>query len=80
MKKELILEILGWLGVLLFLVAYFLVSFQIAASDSLVYQGMNLVGSIFVIADLFRKKAFYMVVLEVFWGAIALISLLKIYL
>ena len=73
-------EVLGWAGILLLLCAYFLLSFEYLIGNSPIYQTMNLFGAIFVSIDLFRKKAFYMVVLQLVWGVVALISILKIFL
>ena len=54
MSFHLIIDILGWIGTILFLVAYALVSMKKVEGDSIVYQGMNiLAGALLVINTLY---------------------------
>lgn len=71
----LIIEILGWAGVVLLLAAYGLVSSKRLDGGSLVYQTLNLVGSAFLIINSATKGAYPSVVVNVVWIGIALASL-----
>ena len=44
-------NVLGWVGVVALLSAYWLVSTQKAMGDSRTYQGMNLLGAILVLVN-----------------------------
>lgn len=71
----LIIEIIGWTGVVLLLVAYGLVSSKRLDGGSLVYQALNLVGSAFLIINSATKGAYPSVVVNVVWICIALATL-----
>ena len=68
-------ELLGWYGMLAIIGAYSLLSFELAAADSIVYQGLNLTGAIGLLWIAFRKRVTQMVVLNTFWALIALLAL-----
>ena len=74
---ELIAEICGWIGMVLFLVAYFLVTFKKITADSRHYQFLNLIGAIFIGYNVFYAKVWPAFVLEIVWVAIAMIALVK---
>ena len=73
-----ILELFGWVGTALIVTAYYLVSCGKASPNGRLYQSMNLVGAVSVGASVFQKQAWPAFALEVVWGAIALIALLRI--
>jgi len=75
---EKISEILGWYGVAAIFVAYALLSFNIIESSSLIYQALNLTGSLGIIYDAFRDKNYQPVVLNILWAVIAAFALVKI--
>ncbi|GJQ52157.1 MAG: hypothetical protein HKUEN02_10040 [Anaerolineaceae bacterium] len=53
-----IINILGWTGSALFLLAYALVSLKKADGDSLLYQGMNIVAGVFLVVYTFILGAY----------------------
>mgnify|MGYP001568079435 CR=1 FL=1 len=71
-------EIAGWYGMLAILGAYALVSFKLVKSDSLVFQLLNLTGAIGLIIVAASKGVTQSVILNIFWGAVALIALFSI--
>lgn len=77
MKYSLV-QIIGWLGMLLILAAYFFVSFDLLLPDSIWYQGMNIVGSAGIIAVAFTKKDWQPMVLNIVWILIAIVAILRI--
>ena len=72
-------DILGWLGMITFLAAYYGISTNKLKVDDTLYHWMNFLGAIAVSFSVFVKHAWPAFTLEVIWGAIALISLIKQY-
>lgn len=68
---HMIVEIIGWIGATLVLVAYFLVSTKKVAPTSIHYQLMNLIGAITVGINVFVKGAYPSLLIEIVWTAIA---------
>jgi hypothetical protein len=73
------LQIIGWLGMVTILVAYFLMTFSIIESKSMIYHGMNLVGSIGIILVTWKRKDYQPMLLNVIWMIIAIIAILKVF-
>lgn len=72
-----IFDILGWIGMILVLLAYMLLSTN-KITNGKVYQFLNLFAAIFMAIGLFPTKAWFSFTLQVIWGLIAIISLIKI--
>jgi hypothetical protein len=73
-------DMIGWYGMLAILGAYGLVSFELVAADSVIYQGLNFTGALGLIWIAFHKRATQMVVLNTFWALIALLALGNLFL
>lgn len=73
-----IIQTVGWIGTALIVSAYFLVSYNYVTSQSAIYQLMNLFGAICVGVDVFRKKSWPALTLQIIWGIIALVSLIQL--
>lgn len=78
-QKQLIAEIIGWYGTLAVLSAYVLVTFNIIQSSGLIFQLLNLTGAIGIIVIATYKKVKQTILLNVFWGVIALIAIVNIF-
>lgn len=74
-----VIEIAGWLGVLLILGAYGLNVSEVLAQNSLVYLLMNLTGATLTGWNLFTKKAYAVFFLELAWGAISIFGIIQVY-
>ena len=72
-------ESLGWAGMITFLLAYYGISSGRLKPDGVLYQWMNLLGSIAVSISVFIKHAWPAFTLEVIWGGIALVTLIRIF-
>ena len=72
-----IFNIFGWIGMILVLFTYFLLSTN-KISNGKLYQFLNLIASIFMGIGIFPTKAWFSFCLQVAWGTIAIISLYKI--
>lgn len=77
MDKTIIIDIFGWLGVVLYLVAYALVSTKKLEGDSIVYQVMNLLGGILLVANSFYYRAMPSVGVNLAWIGIAIFALAR---
>lgn len=72
-----IFDILGWIGMILVLLAYGLLSLNKINTGKL-YQILNLIAAIFMAIGLFPKNAWFSFALQVIWGIIAIIGLIKL--
>ena len=79
MDRELLIDIMGWVGVAALVLAYGLVSTRRLASDSVLFQAMNVFGSALLIINSYYYRAIPSVVVNVFWIGIALFSLGRIW-
>ncbi|MAG78352.1 hypothetical protein CL616_03235 [archaeon] len=76
---KLIFEIIGWIGAGLIILAYFLLTHHDLNSKSKLYQGMNLVGAIFLAINLFFNKAYPSFAVNIIWFFIAIYGFYKIF-
>ena len=70
-------DICGWIGMVLVLIAYALLSTNKIINGK-VYQFLNLIAAIFMAVGLFPKNAWFSFALQVIWGIIALVAIVKI--
>ena len=74
-SPKLLINILGWTGSILYLLAYVLVSMKKTEGDSSLYQGMNIVaGGLLVIYSL-NLEAYATTGLNAVWVAIGVFTL-----
>lgn len=76
--KSIIIQILGWYGVVAILLAYALLSFDIIPADGVVYQLLNLTGALGIILAAYAKKDMQPVVLNIVWLIIAAVALVGV--
>jgi len=77
---EVAVEVVGWLGALLILLAYLLLSAGKFTGQSLVYQGMNIVGAAGFVINGWWHRAIPSAALNVLWlliGGVATWRILK---
>ena len=74
---EALIQIVGWVGTFLIVLAYFLVSYKKVDGSSKIYQAMNLLGAIGVGVNVFHQQAWPAVALQVVWGIIAIVTLIR---
>jgi hypothetical protein len=72
-----ICDICGWIGMILVLVAYMLLSTN-KIKNGLLYQFMNLMAGIFMAIGLYPKNAWFSFTLQIIWSTVAIISIIKI--
>jgi len=73
-----IYEIIGWLGAVLILLAYLLLTLKKIRSNSRCFQILNLLGAIFVIINSLVHHALPSVGLNIIWVLIAIVGLARI--
>lgn len=72
-----IFDILGWIGMILVLLAYALLSTNKIENGKL-YQILNLVAAILMAIGLYPTKAWFSFALQIVWALVALIAIIKI--
>jgi hypothetical protein len=70
-----IIDILGWTGTVLYLLAYGLISAKKVEGDSWLYQGLNILAGIFLIFNTFYLRAYPSAGLNIAWVGIAVLTL-----
>lgn len=73
-----IFDILGWIGMIIVLIAYDLLSTNKIENGKL-YQTLNLIAATFMAIGLFPTKAWFSFTLQVIWALIAIIAIVKLY-
>jgi len=69
------MDLLGWVGTILYLIAYYLVSIKKVEGDSFSYQSMNIVAGILLVINTFYWRAYPSLGLNAAWIAIGLFTL-----
>lgn len=75
---QLAAEIAGWYGALAILAAYTLVSFSVISGNGILFQVLNLTGALGILTISLYKKVKQSIVLNIFWGTVAIIAIVGI--
>ncbi|MCR5787789.1 MAG: hypothetical protein K6G37_01725 [Bacilli bacterium] len=70
-------DVIGWIGMVLMLVDYMLLSTN-KIDNGILYQVLNLVAALFMAIGLFPKNAWFSFTLQVIWGIIAILAVIKL--
>ena len=70
-------DIVGWIGMILVLLAYALLSTN-KIKNGLLYQFLNLIAGIFMAIGLYPKNAWFSFTLQVIWSLVAIVAIIKI--
>jgi hypothetical protein len=70
-------NVIGWIAVVLILIAYALITFELVKSQSLLYNCLNLVGGSLLAWRVLQDKNYSNFFLEVVFVLIAIIGILK---
>lgn len=71
-------DIMGWIGMILVLMAYGMLSLG-KINNGILYQILNLLAGICMAIGLFPKNAWFSFTLQIFWAIIAVVSIINIY-
>ena len=75
MSQAAFMDLLGWVGTVLYLIAYYLVSIKKVEGDSFSYQSMNIVAGVLLVINTFYWRAYPSLGLNAAWIAIGLFTL-----
>ena len=75
---EVLLNVLGWIGALLLLLAYALVSFKKLQADSQTYQWLNITASVLLLINTIYYGAYPSSFVNATWTVIAFFAILTI--
>lgn len=75
MSQKLFIDMLGWTGSVLYLLAYALVSAKKTEGDSLLYQGLNIFAGILLVVYTLYLGAYATTGLNAVWIAIGVLTL-----
>lgn len=75
---KLLIDVLGWIGAISLIAAYFCVSFRKIAPDHALYQLMNAVGSFLLIVNTAYYHAYPSAFLNLVWITIAISARLRV--
>ncbi|MBE6159155.1 MAG: hypothetical protein E7159_04965 [Firmicutes bacterium] len=70
-------DVMGWIGMVLVLLAYILLSTG-KIKNGMKYQLLNLFAGIFMAIGLFPKNAWFSFTLQVVWALVAIIAIVKL--
>jgi len=70
-------NIIGWIGMILVLLAYLLVSNN-KITNGFTYQVLNLIASICMAIGVYPTNAWFSFALQIAWGLIAIVALIKL--
>lgn len=76
--QGLLIEVLGWYGLVAVVIAYGCVSLSFISPASYIYQFLNLSGSVGLGLVAFVKRAYQNGVLNLVWGIIAVVAILRL--
>lgn len=78
-KTNYIIEIIGWIGVVLIITSYCLLALGILDGQSPIYHTLVLSGAAFVAIISYKKRAFQPMMLNIIFVIFALIALFRIF-
>jgi hypothetical protein len=70
-------DIVGWIGMIMVLVAYLLLSFN-KIKNGYTYQILNLLAGILMAIGLYPKNAWFSFTLQIIWALVAIIAIVKL--
>jgi len=72
-------DVIGFLGAIAILIAYFLLQAKKMSSDGLIYSLLNLVGAVLILFSLANAWNLTAVFIEIIWCGISLLGILRWY-
>ena len=79
MTLDVLMEVVGWIGAVLILAGYALLTAEKVTSKSVSYQAMNVVGATGFIANGVWNGAWPSAVLNIIWVGIGVFALIRIF-
>jgi len=76
---DVLMEVVGWIGAVLILAGYALLTAEKVTSKSVSYQAMNVIGATGFIANGVWHKAWPSAILNIIWVGIGVVALIHIF-
>jgi len=77
MSLEVTVDVLGWLGALILIAAYGVVSYGWASGRSRVYQALNVLGSALLVVNTAWHRAWPSSAVNILWAVIGIGALIR---
>jgi hypothetical protein len=61
-------EVIGWIGALLYIIAYFLISIKKLQADQVIFQLLNILGGVCLIVNSLHQSDYPSVLLNGIWA------------
>ncbi len=74
---DFVVEVIGWLGAIFLIGAFYAVSSSVLASKSILYNTLNLVGALCVVINAAFHRAYPALFVNVVWAGIAVWAIWK---
>ncbi|MCD8433395.1 hypothetical protein LNJ05_11550 [Tenacibaculum finnmarkense genomovar ulcerans] len=71
--------LIGWLGTILYIISYLFLSLEKLSSQKKTYHFLNVLGACCLIVNAMPNKDYPNMVVNFFWGLIALFTIIKIH-
>ena len=78
LKQDKHFEWIGWLGFILIVSAYLLITIKFLDSNSAAYHLLNLIGAVCMVINAKHKAARPLLWLNVVWALVAIVGLLQL--
>jgi drug/metabolite transporter (DMT)-like permease len=76
---KILIDIMGWAGAFLILLAYFLISTHRIKSNNRLYQVLNIGGSLLLVVNTIYYHTYPIAMLNAIWLSIGITMLIRIY-
>ena len=76
-KSSFEVKLIGWVGTIILIVAYSLNSLGYLETKNIIYPILNLLAATLLAVRVYSDKNWSNLFLETFWGAIAVVSIIK---
>ncbi len=74
---EILIQIAGWMGMIMVVLAYYLISHEKINGSHKHYQILNLLGAIGIGISVYEQRAWPAFALQIVWGIITVASMVK---
>ena len=78
MSTSIIVECIGWIGAIIVLIAFFMISTHRTDADKPIFHWLNVIGAIGLIIHTCYNSAFPSAFVNVIWVGVAVFSLIKL--
>lgn len=74
---DFLFTIIGWTGASALLITYLLLSINVLKSQSITYQGLNLISSVLLLINAVYIESYPFVLVNSVWSLIAIVALFR---